>query len=281
MDGVYLINKPAGVTSRDVVNELSRRLGTKKIGHVGTLDPFATGLLIVVVGKATKIAPFLETLDKYYIATLKLGVKTDTLDLTGKIITTKSVPELTKENIRNVLKSFVGKLEQIPPMYSAIKYNGVPLYKIARTNKEIPRKTRTIDIHKVRLISINNDEIRFSVLCSKGTYIRTLGEQFAEKLGTVGHLVALKRTKIGNFNLKQASRPSKILRAQVIDCTSALSHMDKVVVNEKMALDIKNGKTLELINHKQQVLFVDEKNQVLAVYEKINERIYKCVRGLF
>ncbi|MCH5171949.1 MAG: tRNA pseudouridine(55) synthase TruB [Erysipelotrichales bacterium] len=281
MDGVFLVDKPAGVTSRDVVNKLSKQLGIKKIGHVGTLDPFATGLLVVVAGKGTKISPFLEKVDKQYIATLKLGIKTDTLDLEGKIIETKEVPELDKETITNVLKSFVGKLDQVPPMFSAIKCNGVPLYKLARSNIEVERKVRTIEIYKVRLISFKGDEIRFSVCCSKGTYIRTFGEQIAEKLGTVGHLIKLKRTKVGNFNLKDAHAPNKIAACHLIECTEALSHMDIVVVDDKLTADIKNGKTIELSNHDQQVLFVDETNNVLAVYEKINDNIYKCVRGLF
>ncbi|MCH5180226.1 MAG: tRNA pseudouridine(55) synthase TruB [Erysipelotrichales bacterium] len=281
MDGILLVNKPAGVTSRDVVNKLSKKLGVKKIGHVGTLDPFATGLLVVVVGKATKIAPFLEKVDKNYIATLKLGVKTDTLDLDGKVIETHDVPELDKETITTVLKSFVGKLEQVPPMFSAIKCNGVPLYKLARNNIEVERKIRTIEIYKVRLISFKGDEIRFSVSCSKGTYIRTFGEQIAEKLGTVGHLIQLKRTKVGNFDLKDAHNPNNIMVSHLIGCVDALSHMDIVSVDEKTANDIKNGKTIELKNHEQQVLFVDEYNNALAVYEKINDNIYKCVRGLF
>ena len=281
MDGIFLVNKPAGVTSRDVVNKLSKQLGVKKIGHVGTLDPFATGLLVVVVGKGTKIAPFLEKVDKHYIATLKLGIKTDTLDLEGKVIDEKPVPELNKEIVDSALKSFVGKLEQVPPMFSAIKCNGVPLYKLARSNIEVERKVRTIEIYKTRLLNLKNDEIRFSVKCSKGTYIRTFGEQIAEKLGTVGHLIKLKRTKVGQFDLKDACEPNKIIRERLINCVDALSHMDTIEVDNKIAIDIKNGKTIELTNHAQQVLFVDENRNALAVYEKINENIYKCVRGLF
>lgn len=183
MDGLFLINKPAGVTSRDVCNCLMRKFRFKKVGHVGTLDPFATGLLVVVMGKATKVVPFLEKEDKHYIATLKLGEKTDTLDLDGKIIEKKEVPELNKKEVSKVLHSFVGKLNQLPPMYSAVKYKGVPLYKLARSNIEIDRKIRTIEIIKVRLISIKDNLIKFSLDCSKGTYVRTFGEQFAEKLG--------------------------------------------------------------------------------------------------
>ena len=281
MDGIFLVDKPAGVTSRDVVNKLSKQLGEKKIGHVGTLDPFATGLLVIVVGKGTKIAPFIEKVDKQYIATLKLGIKTNTLDLEGKIIDTQPVPELNKEMVNNTLKSFVGKLDQVPPMFSAIKCNGVPLYKLARSNIEVERKVRTIEIYKTRLIKLSGDEIRFSVNCSKGTYIRTFGEQIAEKLGTVGHLVQLKRTKVGQFELKNAHAPNKICESHLINCTEALSHMDIVEVNNEIAMDIKNGKTIELLNHDQQVLFVDENRNSLAVYEKINDNIYKCVRGLF
>lgn len=281
MDGVFLLNKPEGLTSRDVVNKLIKKFNFKKMGHVGTLDPFATGLLVVVCGKGTKIAPFLEKADKHYIATLKLGIKTNTLDYEGNVIEEKKVPRLTKAKVSKVLHSFIGKLEQVPPMFSAIKCNGVPLYKIARSNIEVERKIRTVEIYNMRLISFEKNIIRFSVDCSKGTYIRTLGEQIAEELGTVGHLIALKRTRIGNFDLKNASSIKNIQQEDLIDVVTSLSHMDQVVVEDEIASDIKSGKTIQLEGHEQEVLFVDKNHHALAVYSKINDCIYKCVRGLF
>lgn len=282
MDGIFLINKPAGVTSRDVCNRIMKKFHFKKVGHVGTLDPFATGLLVVVMGKATKVVPFLEKEDKHYIATLKLGEKTDTLDLDGKVIERKEVPPLTKKQISKVLHSFVGKLNQLPPMYSAVKYKGVPLYKLARSNIEIDRKLRTIEILKVRLISFKDDLITFSLDCSKGTYVRTFGEQFAEKLGTVGHLVALKRTRVGHFILKNAKTVRSVKENNLINAYDALKFMDIVVVDEKGTKDVKDGKTMILNNHEDEVLFIDSNKNVLAVYQKNSEtNEYKSLRGLF
>lgn len=282
MDGIFLISKPAGVTSRDVVNKMIKKFHFKKMGHVGTLDPFATGLLVVVAGKATKAAPFLEKSDKHYIATLKLGIKTDTLDLDGKVIDEKPVPKLNKKMVSKVLHSFVGKLEQLPPMYSAVKCNGIPLYKLARSNIEIDRKLRTIEIYNVRLLKVEGDLIRFSVDCSKGTYIRTFGEQIAEKLNTVGHLVSLKRTRVGKFDLKSAHTVKTVRLDYKINCVDALSYMDTVQVDDVTKKNIMDGKTIVLDEgHDDLVLFIDKEKNVLSIYEKINDATYKCVRGLF
>ena len=282
MDGLFLINKPAGVTSRDVCNSLMRKFRFKKVGHVGTLDPFATGLLVVVMGKATKVAPFLEKEDKHYIATLKLGEKTNTLDLDGEVIERKEVPELNKKEVSRILHSFVGKLNQLPPMYSAVKYKGIPLYKLARSNIEIDRKIRTIEIIKVRLISIKDNLIKFSLDCSKGTYVRTFGEQFAEKLGTVGHLISLKRTRVGNFSLKQAKTIRSVKKENIINSYEALKNMDTITVDERTAKDIKDGKIMELIDHNKTILFIDEKCNPLAVYQQVEDtNIYKSLLGLF
>ena len=276
MNGLFLINKPAGVTSRDVCNSLMRKFRFKKVGHVGTLDPFATGLLVIVMGKATKVVPFLEKEDKHYIATLKLGEKTDTLDLDGKIIERKEVPELNKKEVSKILHSFVGKLNQLPPMYSAVKYKG------ARSNIEIDRKIRTIEIIKVRLISIKDNMIKFSLDCSKGTYVRTFGEQFAEKLGTVGHLISLKRTRVGSFSLKQAKTVRSVKKENIINSYEALKSMDTITVDEKTAKEIKDGRIMELIDHNKLVLFIDEKCNPLAVYQQVEDtNIYKSLRGLF
>jgi len=281
MDGIFLVNKPKNLTSRDVCNKLIKKFHFKKIGHVGTLDPFATGLLVVVAGKATKTATFLEQTNKHYIASLKLGEKTDTLDLTGKVLEKRPVPELSKEQIKKVLHSFVGSLNQVPPMYSAIKCQGVPLYKLARSNVEISRKMRTIFIYNVRFIKYENNIIRFSLECSKGTYVRTFGEQIAEKLNTVGHLIELKRTKVGPLNLKDAKSIRTIKMEHMRSIYDSLKYMDTIEVDDNVAQDIKNGKPITLTGHDKQVFLVDSAHSPLAIYAQTEENIYRCVRGLF
>ena len=190
MDGVLIINKPKGYTSHDIVNIVKKELNITKVGHAGTLDPMATGVLIILLGKATKLSNYLMDHDKEYIATLKLGKRTDTLDSEGQIIEEKEIPALSKENINEVLLSFLGKSKQIPPMYSAIKINGKKLYELARKGEEIERKEREIEIYEIEFIKLKEEnnkvsEIEFKVNCSKGTYIRTLCEEIAKKLGTI------------------------------------------------------------------------------------------------
>lgn len=187
MNGVIVINKPKGYTSHDIVNVVRKKLNTKKVGHTGTLDPDATGVLPILIGTATKISKYLIEHKKTYIATVKLGYKTDTGDASGKVIKEdKHFQKIDKKDIENALNTFLGKREQVPPMYSAIKVNGKKLYEYAREGKKIEVKPREIEIYDICLEEYNNnDEISFKVNCSKGTYIRTLCESIAEKLGTI------------------------------------------------------------------------------------------------
>lgn len=202
MDGVIIINKQKNFTSHDVVNVIRKKLNIKKVGHTGTLDPNATGVLPILVGKATKISKYLIEHDKTYIATIKLGEKTDTGDNEGQVIEEKLVPtDLKKEDINNVLQIFLGKQKQVPPMYSAIKINGKKLYEYAREGKEVKLEAREIEIYKIQLLEYKNSKIKFEVECSKGTYIRTLCEDIAKKLGTVGYMEELQRTKVNNFKI--------------------------------------------------------------------------------
>lgn len=187
MNGVLIINKPKGYTSHDIVNVVRKKLNIKKVGHTGTLDPDATGVLPILIGTATKISKYLIEHKKTYIAAVKLGYKTDTADASGKVIKEdKHFQKIDKKNIENALNTFLGKREQVPPMYSAIKVNGKKLYEYAREGKKVEVKPREIEIYDICLEEYNNnDEISFKVNCSKGTYIRTLCESFAEKLGTI------------------------------------------------------------------------------------------------
>ena len=205
MDGIIVINKPKNCTSHDVVRK-AKKLLNEKVGHTGTLDPNATGVLPLLVGKGTQISKYLINHDKTYEAVLKLGEKTDTADIEGKIIETKEVQpsNLEKENVEKVLKSLIGKQEQIPPIYSAIKVNGKKLYEYARNGEQIEIEPRTIEIYNLELINIGDKEITYRVYCSKGTYIRTLCEQIAEKLETVGYMKELKRTQVGEFSIENS-----------------------------------------------------------------------------
>ena len=199
------INKPAGWTSFDVVKKVRGIIKEKKVGHAGTLDPFAEGVLVLGTGPDTKKLTDITTASKIYRAELTLGKATDTQDRDGKIIAESPVPELTRETIDAVLASFVGTQEQIPPMYSAKKVNGQRLYKLARKNKTVERDPVTITIDQISLLDYTEPVITFEVTCSKGTYVRALGADIAEKLGTVGHLTALVRTSVGAYHIANAT----------------------------------------------------------------------------
>ena len=199
------INKPTGWTSFDVVKKVRGILKEKKVGHAGTLDPFAEGVLVLGTGPDTKKLTNIATAKKTYRANLNLGKATDTLDLDGKISAEAVVPELTKETIASVLASFIGTKEQIPPMYSAKHVNGQRLYKLARKNKTIERDPVMISIDQISLLDYTEPVITFEVTCSKGTYVRVLGADIAEKLGTVGHLTALTRISVGTYNIADAT----------------------------------------------------------------------------
>ena len=198
------IYKPVNWTSFEVVKKVRRIINEKKVGHGGTLDPFAEGVLVIGTGKDTKKLTSITNNDKSYIATIKLGALTDTLDTEGEIIQNKTVPKLDLEKVKNILKQFLGESYQIPPMYSAKKINGKRLYELARKNIKIKRKPIKIDIKDIDLIDFKNSIITFSITCSKGTYIRVLGKDIAERLGTVGYLIKLIRTNVGIYNIKES-----------------------------------------------------------------------------
>ena len=192
--------KPVDWTSFDVVKKLRTQIKPAKVGHAGTLDPFAEGVLMLCTGKYTKqVETFMDN-EKEYLAEIQLGVETDTLDPTGKVVETANVPKLTEDKINLVLKEFIGEIKQEPPMFSALKVNGEPLYKLARKGINIPRENRTVNIYDIQLINFTDRTITLKVVCGRGTYIRSLAKDIAEKLNTVGHLASLKRTRIGEYN---------------------------------------------------------------------------------
>lgn len=280
MDGIILVNKPKNLTSRDVCNQISKLLNVKKVGHSGTLDPFATGLMFVAVNKGTKFLPYLFEEPKTYVATLKLGNKTSTGDLTGEILSSSNIPGFYQEIVEEKVKALTKETSQIPPMTSAIHYNGKKLYELAHKGIEIERKPRLIKVFSSKLVSFNNDVIIFEVSVSKGTYVRTLGETLAESLGTVGHLIELKRTKIGCASLENAVELENIREESVISPETYLS-VSKVTIDEQDAKRVFDGKQITLEEVKENKVALLYKNNVIAIYERLENGIFKSVRGLW
>lgn len=243
MNGVLIINKPKGYTSHDVVNSLRKKLNIKKVGHTGTLDPNATGVLPILIGQATKISKYLIEHNKEYIAELRLGEKSSTGDSDGEIIENKDVPELTQKQIEQTLKTFIGLQKQIPPIYSAIKVNGKKAYEYARNNEKLELKPRQIEILNIELLKFENNIITFKVKCSKGTYIRVLCENIAEKLGTVGLMQNLCRTKVNEFNIENSIALEEIQNNNIQN--KIISIEEIFLKNEKIKLN-KNKKVLFL-----------------------------------
>ncbi len=204
INGFVVIDKPAGITSHDVVSRVRRILGTRKVGHTGTLDPFATGVLPVAVNDGTKAIPFLDEGSKTYEALLRLGVTTDTLDMTGATLLESDPSSITREQLISCLTDFTGSISQVPPMYSAIKQGGQPLYKLARQGVEVERKARNIEIYSLELISFDLPYVAIRVVCSRGTYVRSLADDIGRKLGCGAALQELRRTASGPFHIENA-----------------------------------------------------------------------------
>lgn len=204
LEGILLVDKPSDHTSHDVVARLRGKLKMKRIGHAGTLDPMATGLLIILVGKATRVSQYLMSLDKEYEGTVEFGKVTDTQDADGEVMETRPVPPLTEAEIKTALAGFQGDQYQTPPMYSAVKIDGVPLYKSARKGEEVAREPRFIRVHSWELLRLELPRFDFRMRCTKGTYVRTLAHDLGQRLGCGAHLAALRRTASDKFHVSQA-----------------------------------------------------------------------------
>jgi len=253
INGFVVIDKPAGITSHDVVSRVRRILGTRKVGHTGTLDPFATGVLPVAVNEGTKAIPFLDEGVKCYEAVMQLGVSTDTLDMTGATLRKADWLPVTRDKVESVLKQFTGHLSQIPPMYSAIKLNGQPLYKLARQGQVVERSAREIDIHSLELLLFAPPFVSFRVVCSRGTYVRTLADDMGEILGCGGALKELRRIASGPFEisasvslegLKEAAQDG-ILESLTVSPYAALSHMPEIPLNDAGLAHVRHGRSPE------------------------------------
>ena len=284
MDGFVLIDKEEGLTSTQVDGKVKKFFQTKKVGHVGTLDPFATGLLIIGVNKGTKAITFFDDFTKEYVATIKLGVTTDSMDKTGKVTETKEIPDLSKDKIEEVLRSFLGESKQLPPMTSAIHVNGTKLYKLARQGLEVERPLRDIVVYEIELLKFEKDEVTFRALVSKGTYIRVLGSDIANRLNTVGHLSSLRRTKVGPFSIENATRVDDLDESKLLSTSQILKEFAEVVsYDEDKINDIKNGKIkyLEGNYSHDKLLVLDSSKEAIAMYTKIKKNKYQFARGLF
>ncbi len=249
MDGVLNINKPSGVTSHDIVLSVRKILRERRIGHTGTLDPLATGVLVLCVGKATRIARYLEAGEKEYKAVMRLGVTTDTLDSEGRVLETKSYLPPDRQRIIEVIHGFIGSIMQRPPAYSAVKVGGVPSYKLAREGKAEPLMPRQVKIYSIELTSFEDPLVRLTVRCSKGVYIRTLCSEIGSSLGMGAHLVGLERSRSGRFSIDHAATleqlQSMTASNDAVQVTTpideALSDLPLVVISETETVRVMHG----------------------------------------
>lgn len=287
-DYILLIDKPAFITSQDCLSILKKKLQVKKIGHTGTLDPMATGLMVVLVNEATKLSNYILSLDKTYLATMQLFVRTDSGDITGKVLEEKPNFAIDAETLERVFNHYNESVyEQMVPIYSAIKKDGKKLYEYARKNQAVVLPTREVEIKKLKLLKYKSPLISFEVTCSKGTYVRSLVNDMAHSFKTIGTLATLKRTHQNTFRLADALSlddvNEKTIKQNALSIPDALSKFMKIEIisEEKLIQDIKNGKaiTLDKLNHDNLVLFVDVFNNPLAIYHHKKDNVYISKRG--
>lgn len=275
MNGILIVNKPKGYTSRDIVNIISKKLNTKKVGHTGTLDPIAEGVLVVPIGRALKISELLTSEKKEYIAKVILGYETDMLDITGKEIK-RNIPNVDKDKLIEVLNSFIGKYNQEVPMYSAVKVNGRKLYEYARSNIQITPPSKIVEIYSISLLEepiYKDDTVEFTMKCevSKGTYIRSLIRDIAYKLSTYGTMKELIRTKQGSFLLEDAFTLEDIQKDnyKLLSIKEALPNIKITKIDDKTLKQVKNGMVLDKFFEEEISLLVDKDGREIAIYKDI------------
>lgn len=242
MDGILVIDKPNGMTSHDVVAKARKILGTRKIGHTGTLDPLATGVLVLCIDKATKLVPLLTCEEKFYEVEMKFGIKTDTGDITGNVIETASA-EINIDILYSTIQNMIGKQMQLPPMFSAVKINGKKLYEYAREGIEVEREAREIEIFDISNVSYENEILKYTIHCSKGTYVRTVCEDIAQRLGTVGTMTNLRRIKSGSFSIEDSLKLEEISKDKIVTIDKLFDK--EIILNDKELFKLING--MELI----------------------------------
>lgn len=277
MDGILLIHKEAGMTSHDVVSKLRKILHTKKIGHSGTLDPNATGVLLVLIGRACKVLPYLEDTDKEYIATLEVGKRTLTDDIWGEELET--APVLAIHNFQSILDNFQGVQQQLPPMVSSVRVNGRKLYEYARAGEHVERPLREVTIYEIE--ALDEAKLQFRVSCSSGTYIRSLCVDIAKQTGNLGIMSSLVRNKVGRFTLDDCVHLSDVAAGsyQLHSIQEVLTHYP--TVNYTPIEDIYNGKHVHFDCVHDQVLMADEQGEAVAIYVRDHGDVFRSVRGLW
>lgn len=286
MNGILIINKEKGCTSHDIVYKV-KKIFNEKVGHTGTLDPLAEGVLPILIGKGTLCSKYLINHDKKYIVNLALGQKTETADLEGKIIEEKNIPNksLTQSKIEKVLKSFIGKQQQMPPIYSAIKVNGKKLYEYARKGQNVEIKPREIEIYDIKLMNIDaqKKQIQFEVFCGKGTYIRSLCEDIAEKLETVGYMESLRRIQVGDFKIEESSKiqeleenkeDTKYLESKIISVEEIFKNKEKIKLDDKKMQLFLNGVKITQ-NQENDIYRIYDKNEKFIGIGIIQDKLLK------
>ena len=276
MNGILVVNKEKDYTSRDVVNIISKEFKTKKVGHTGTLDPIATGVLVVTIGEATKISELLVSTYKEYIAEVTLGIKTDTLDITGNILETKEI-KLDKSKLEQTIKSFKKTYLQEVPIYSAVKVNGKKLYEYARNKEEIKLPKKEVEIKEIELLKYAENKFTFRCLVSKGTYIRSLINDICNELNIIGTMSSLKRTKQGEFKIEDSYTLEQIKnkKYKLLEMQEVLKEYLQIEVNEYIENKIKNGCLLENRYDEDIIVFINKNEQVIGIYKKYEKDMNK------
>jgi len=278
--GIIAINKPKGWTSFDVVNKLKHMVKPLKVGHLGTLDPMATGVLLVTVGKATKLFDIMQEKTKTYVAEFEFGKLTDTLDDTGKIIKTEPVESFSDKQIVTVLNKFVGEINQIPPKYSAKSINGVRAYTLARNNQEFDLPAKKVTIHNINFINYNNGILKLEICCGSGTYIRALGRDIATELNTIATMTSLVRTKVGNVKIENCLEISKLDKENVYDFIMPINKildMSNINLTDNFKFKVLNGQIID-VDLPDGVYVLNDENDVVALI-KISK--FKAKMSLF
>jgi len=300
LNGILVIDKPADITSANAVSRVKRLLKADKVGHTGTLDPSAEGVLVCCINQATKLAQFMLHGAKTYQAVLRLGIETDTQDATGQVVSIREPYRYSEKSIRNALAQFEGVIHQAPPIYSALKHRGQRLYKLARLGKPVQKPPREVEISAIRLLDFHPPLVRFEVSCSGGTYIRTLCADIGRSLGCGGHMAALKRLKSSGFDIRQAVRVSELealvqegdIHSRIIPMAEALPRMGTVVADESLAHAVRHGRIIHRrqltgglqeqgsVGDRRHVKIVDSLGRLLAVMKTepgIDRISYCCV----
>ena len=292
MNAIVLVDKPVGITSAEVVRRIKALVKPDRVGHLGTLDPFATGLLPIMIGEATKLAPFIEGGLKEYEGTIHLGAETDTLDREGEQVASAPVPLIEKERLAEVAARFIGEIEQVPPVFSAIKREGVPLYKRARRGEDVePPPPRTVTIQSLELELAGDDSIEFKLVCGTGTYARSLARDIAIALGTVGHLYSLRRTRNGIFKIEDAAAVDAIVTAmreggnlKSVSLCDAIAAMPAVRIDATIEKRLRNGdsRALDSLVPPEGAVFrlIDSQGNLVAV-ARPTSRVTAVIERIF